>query len=62
MSTRELAVEVAGRAFALLQRAREVGGVETETYSVPIGDQTTEEILEGTIGLLAAALEALESR
>ena len=59
LSTRELAEEVAGRSFALLQRARGVAGVEAETVSVPLGDLTTEEILEGTIGLLDAALEAL---
>ncbi len=58
--TRELALVVAGRALTLLERAREVAGVETEIDSRPLSDQTTtEEILEGTIGLLNAALEAL---
>lgn len=59
MTTRELAMEVASRAFALLERAQEVARVETETYGQPLGDRTTEEILEGTIGLLEAALEVL---
>ena len=60
-ATRELAEEVAVRSYALLERAREVAGVKTEIDTRPLGHQTTEEILEGTIGLLDAALEALSS-
>ncbi len=57
-ATRELAEEVAIAAFAVLEAAREVARVKTETDSRPLRG-TTEEILQGTIGLLGAALEAL---